>query len=103
MSGQTDNILERRAHMLAGKLAKSKEMLRDALAPPGQRPAFTEQLTKREALSWWREHRFDKFGQEVTSRMRPREVMELDQALSRANEAEAWGGGLDATPAPFGQ
>ena len=91
MTGQTDNVLERRAHMLAGKLTKNKEMLRDALAPPGQRPPFTEQMTKREAIGWWREHRFDKYGQEVTSRMKPVDVMELDRALSQANEADMMG------------
>jgi hypothetical protein len=92
MSGQTDNILERRAHMLAGRLSKNTQMLRDALAPPGQRPPFTEQMTKADAVTWWRAHRFDKYGQDVVARMQPADVMELDQALSQANAADLMGG-----------
>ena len=82
-----DHVLERRAHLLAGKLAGRKQTLTQAVAPPGQRPPFTTQMTKREALTWWREHFDDDLGKKVRERMNPESQMELQLALSQANEA----------------
>jgi len=83
-----DHVLERRAHLLAGRLAGRKQILTQAVAPAGQRPPFTTQMTKREALSWWREHFDDDLGKKLRQQMDPESQMELQLALSQANEAE---------------
>ena len=88
-----EHILERRAHLLAGKLSARRDLLVQALAPKGQRPPFTEQMSKPEAVAWWRAHRYDDLGKQVLDRMGPADVMELDQALSQANEAQMGGWG----------
>ena len=75
---------ERQAHMLAGKIQSTKEMLRTSLAPAGQRPPFTEQLSQGEALNWWRQHRNDEYGKQMVSKMGQQDVMELDAALMQA-------------------
>lgn len=90
----TPHILERRASLLAGRLAAQRNIVRDTLAPAGQRKPFTQQLSKREALAFWRQHRYDATGQQVLATMRPEDVLELDLALSQANEAEMLGGAL---------
>ncbi len=77
------NVLERRASMLAGRISARKEIIRDAFAPPGQRPPFTEQLTRAEALDFWRRHRHDRVGAEVLARMRDQDIVELDAALAQ--------------------
>ncbi len=73
--------------MLSGALTRRVELLKDAIAPSGSRPLFTEQLSRSDALRFWRDHRYDDIGQRVLERMQPEAVMELDQALSQANEA----------------
>jgi len=78
-----ENMLERRAAMLAGRISARKKRLREALAPPGQRPPFTKQLTKQEALEFWRLHRHDETGAEVLARMSDLEIAELDTALAQ--------------------
>lgn len=87
-----DHPLERRAHLLAGRLSARKEMLVQAVAPPGTRPLFTEQMSKPQALAWWQKHRFDDLGKKVVGQMKPEDILELDQALSQANEAAMFGG-----------
>jgi len=90
----TPHILERRASLLAGRMTARRDVLRDTLAPPGQRRPFTEQLSKADALAFWRQHRYDATGQQAMAGWQPQDVLELDLALSQANEAELFGGGL---------
>ena len=85
---EVDHVLERRAHLLAGRLSGRLTTLKTAVAPPGQRPPFTTQMSQREALTWWREHFDDDLGKKVRERMNPESQMELQLALSQANEAE---------------
>jgi hypothetical protein len=63
------------------------DTLKQAVAPPGQRPPFTEQLTKREAVAFWQQHRYDSTGAEVLARMKPADILELDTALAGMNAA----------------
>ncbi len=88
-----DNVLERRANLLAGKLTQRRDLIRQTLAPPGQRPPFTTQLNHREALAFWRQHWSDDLGQQVKAGMAPQDLLELQLALSRANEEEMFGDG----------
>lgn len=82
----TPHLFERRVKLLAGRLQKDKALLVQAIAPPGQRPPFTEQLSKRDALNFWRAHRQDGIGKEALSRMKPEAIMELDLALAQAEQ-----------------
>jgi len=88
----TPHLFERRADRLAGRLMARRDLLANALVPAGSRPPFTKQLSKPQALAWWGQHRFDDLGRQVLANMGPEDVLELDQALSQANEAAAWGG-----------
>ena len=74
--------------MLSAAIQARRQLYANALRPPGKRPAFTEQLSKREALAWWQTHRYDDLGKQVLANMQPDSVMELDLALSRVNEVE---------------
>ena len=94
MAGNVDSVLERRAELLTGRLKARVELVRQAVAPKGQRPPFTTQMSKPEALAWWQAHFHDDLGAKVKANMTPEAQMELTVALSRANEAEMWGDGL---------
>ncbi len=87
----TDHILERRSYMLAERIGSRIDTIRNAVAPEGTRPPFSEQLSKPEALRWWKEHFHDDLGQRVKANMTPEAQMELTQALSKANEADMTG------------
>jgi hypothetical protein len=86
----TEHRLETRARLLSERLQHARQTIRDAVAPAGQRPPFTEQLSKPEALRFWQAHRFDEYGQAALARMAPEQVQELDLALARANEAQMY-------------
>lgn len=86
------HVLERRATLLAGKLTARKQMLVESLSPKGQRPPFTEQLSKADALAFWQKHRNDQQGAEVLARMNDVDIAELDAAL-----AQSGGGGYGLT------
>lgn len=77
--------LERRAERLAAALHRRVITLSQSFGP---RPPFTEQFPKREALAWWRVHRFDELGQRVLQHFTPLQVLELDLDLARQQEAE---------------
>ena len=77
------HVLERRATLLAGKLTARKRILVQSLAPKGQRPPFTEQLSKADALAFWQAHRNDQQGAEVLARMNDVDIAELDAALAQ--------------------
>lgn len=83
-----EHVLERRAALLASRLTAQREVVRRALTPEGERPPFTRQLAKPDALAWWREHRHDDLGQRVLARLRPADVLELDAALWGAERGD---------------
>ena len=91
-----DHLLERRAKLLASKLTARKDLLRQTLAPPGQRPPFTQQLSRPEALAFHRQHRYDPAYADYYKRLGPEGILELDNALAQANEQGMLGlrGGL---------
>jgi hypothetical protein len=80
------HALERRARVGGERLRARIRVVANSLARPGERPPFTTALTDREALAFWRRHRFDAVGAEVLARMRPAQIQELDLTLARANE-----------------
>lgn len=94
MSGDIDNVLERRAKLLAGRLTARVDLVRNAVAPKGQRPPFTTQMSKPEALAWWQKNFDTDLGAKVKANMTPEAQLELTLALSQANEAEMFGGGM---------
>lgn len=83
-----DNRLERRAEVLASAIQRRIGVLAEALVPDGERPPFTQQLTKREALAFWRKHRNDAMGKSVLNGMTLDARLELDQALSKVASDE---------------
>jgi len=83
--------VERRAALLSERITQRRQTLRDAYSPPGQRPPFTQTLSRRDALTWWRQHRSDDVGKQVLDRMSPNDIMNLDLALAKANEVEQFG------------
>ncbi len=87
-----EHPLEKRVKALSEAIKSRRELYANALRPPGSRPAFTQQFSQQQALAWWREHRYDDLGQRVVDRMSPQNIMELDQALSQANDSELTGG-----------
>jgi len=87
----TEHRLETRAHLLAERITHDRQTIVDALTPDGKRTLFAKQLSKPEALRFWQAHRFDDIGKQVLARMSPSDVMELDQALTQAAEAQMYG------------
>ncbi len=87
----TQHILERRASAIATAIQKQRLVVAEALKPDGTRPPFTTQMSEPEALAWWQKNRYSNFGQRVLANMAPMQVMELDQALSQANEPQQGG------------
>ncbi len=90
--------VERRVALLAQMIPKRIHVMRQAIAPEGKRPPFSEQLSEKDALDWWRVHRFDNLGQQVTANMDPQSLLELDGALSRQIEAETMEVQVDGIP-----
>ncbi len=84
--------IEKMSNLLADRITERIDMLSKALAPAEGRPPFTQQLSKAKAINWWRAHRYDDLGKQVMANMEPIAVLELDQALAQANEAEGLGG-----------
>jgi hypothetical protein len=91
-----ENVLERRAKAMAEAIKGRRDLLTQALAPTGQRPAFHEQLSKPAALAWWTQHRNDGMGKEVIARMKPESILELDNALAQHNQAQQFMGNDNA-------
>jgi hypothetical protein len=75
--------LETRARTLTARLNERVTAFRDALAPPGQRPPFTEAMSRAQALQWWAKHRLDDLGKQALARYTPDQVAELDAELAR--------------------
>ncbi len=83
-----EHLLEKRAKKLSLALTRRKEILREAIAPSGERPPFSSQLSKQDALTWWRKHRYDDLGTQVLKRMQPGAILELDKALTEQTDGE---------------
>ena len=81
------NRLERRASLLAQKMADTSQGLAHALGA-GERPAFTTAMTRSEALAWWRQHISDDFGRQVLAGMTPEAIMRLHLDLQQSMNAE---------------
>mgnify|MGYP001560637583 CR=1 len=81
-----EHIIERRVVALADAIRARRQLITNALLPSNQRPLFTKQLSKKDAMAFWQQHRFDDVGKQVSANMKPEDVMELDLALSQANE-----------------
>ncbi len=84
--------LEKRASLLADGLVHRLEIARNAVAPKGERPPFSVQMTRGEALMFWRQHFFDPVGLRLREAMTPDAQLELALALSRENERQAMEG-----------
>jgi hypothetical protein len=83
---EPNHVLERRASLLAQKMQRRVQVLKEFMAPEGARPPFTQQLQRPQALRWWQEHRYDHLGAQVLQAMRPQDIAELDLALIEMNE-----------------
>jgi hypothetical protein len=73
--------------MLAEAFTQRTDLLA-AMMRPDDRQIFHQRLAEPKALEFWRKHRFDDLGQSVMSTWRPDQVVELDQRLAQANEAD---------------
>ena len=91
----SEHILEKRSHLLAQRLTARVNLIRQAVAPSGERPPFSVQLSKKDALKFWREHWNDDIGKQALAYMTPTAIMELNVALSKANEQVQQGGIVD--------
>lgn len=87
MSSTPSHRLERRSQLLATRLQERVEAMRNALAPPGQRPPFTTTMPKNAALDWWGKHRYDDVGKSALANYSPDQIAELDATLARRNQA----------------
>ena len=81
----TAHPVERRAKLLAGALQHRVEVVRTIL---GDRPPFTDRQTRREALAFWRKHRYDEIGQALVQRMKAEDILDLDRALTEEVEPD---------------
>lgn len=88
---ESQHPLERRAAMLAEKLNVRIDTMAALMRPDG-RPVFHDRLPERDALAFWRKHRFDDMGKTVLSTWPADQVMKLDLRLAQANEADGLGG-----------
>jgi hypothetical protein len=78
--------------LLSERLKEEVDSKAEALTGANGRPLFTTKKTTNAALAWWQRHRYDSIGKKVVDDMDPADVLELDQALSMANEQARMGG-----------
>lgn len=78
--------IERYVNLLAERMEERVTAMSEALSPKGKRPPFTKQLSRKQALNWWRKHRYDELGAMVLRNMDQNSILELDQELTRQNE-----------------
>ena len=83
-----EHVLERRAKLLGERASHLRESLAESLRSASGRPLFTKQVSQREALGWWRKHRYDGLGAQALGGLTREQVMELDLWLASANEAD---------------
>ena len=86
------HFLEDVAEMIRDRLEQDTDVMAKALTPADGRPLFSKKMSRREALAWWQEHFSDPLGQEAMENLSPQEQMELQLALSQANEEMMYGG-----------
>lgn len=80
---QFQNRLEIRAQKLANAVNNRVQIVSDSLKPPGQRPAFTQLLSRSDALDWWLKNWSNpQTGGKVLANMDPMSRLELHNALS---------------------
>lgn len=79
---EPEHIVERRATMLAQKMERRVDILRQFLTPAGARPPFTQMLQEENALKFWMAHRYDDLGARALQHLQPHEIAELDTALA---------------------
>ena len=85
---RTEHPLERRSRLLGGAIKARLTTLRDAIAPEGERKPWTTQMTRSDALAFWRTNRYTPEGLAILQTLPPQDVMALDVELARvaANE-----------------
>ncbi len=75
--------LEMRSRKLGDAISRRVDIVTQGLRPPGQRPSFTQQLSKPDALNWWLKNWGNpQTGGRVLSQMDPMSQLELHAALS---------------------
>jgi len=84
-----EHVIERRARLLSQKMMRRSALIRDFIAPEGQRVPFTKMLQNDQAIKWWTAHRYDHLGARVLQTMRPGDIADLDLALMRGAESNA--------------
>ncbi len=77
------HVMERRAELLANAIEHRVQVMTDFLQPPGQPPVFSQKVSRREWLEFWRLHRTDEVGAQVLSTWTPEQIMALDTALGQ--------------------
>lgn len=97
LTAEDQHPLERRAQALAQGITSRVNMMASMMRPDG-RPVFHTRLSDAKALDFWRKHRYDELGQSVISTWRPDQILDLDQRLSQANEADGLGVPQYGTP-----
>lgn len=83
---EQEQMIERRARLLAQKMQARVDVLRNQIAPEGQRPPFTKSLGNDNALKFWMQHRYDPIGAQILQGFRPQDIAELDTALANYSE-----------------
>ena len=84
----TEHALERRAAAFQVGWDRRINMLRNAIAPEGQRPPFTTELTEEKALDWWRQNYQTPDAILMLQAMKPEQIIELQARMSRQIEAD---------------
>lgn len=93
MSHAAEHRLERRSRLLAQEASRRIETLKTMLGP---RPLWSAAKTRREALAWWRKHRFDDDGAKVLATLKPDQISDLDRALVDETEQQQFTPGWPA-------
>lgn len=83
-----EHPLERRSRLLGERAKHNREILAESFRGSRGRPLFTKRVPEREALVFWREHRFDQIGFQRLALLSPIERLELDNWLTRETEIE---------------
>ena len=92
------HTLDRRVLALAGAARKRTDAIRRSLVGEGDQPPFTEAMTEREALGWWRSHWQDDYGRRAKEALLARpdglmQITQLEMQIARLIEAERMGVG----------
>lgn len=80
--GQGQHRLEKRSSLLAARVKEQVAATRDAVAAPGERPPFTTEMTRAQALEFWSRERHTPLGTSILRGWGPDKIAELDAALA---------------------